>query len=107
MNSKAKESVQIERARKKIKQQLTSAEKRINTEALEEMSKLIQRQLQRHAKDRISLKDKTVTLFDENQHSAQTESKFVNRLLKQIKQKFDKANHQKKLRGRISVEYSK
>lgn len=101
MANKAKDSPQVQKARKKIKQQLDKADKRINAEALSEMSRLIQRQMQRKATDRVNLKSKTVTFFDENRHPAKTESKFVRRLLKQLQHQT--APKQKtNLEGRIS-----
>lgn len=107
MAIKAKESPQIQKARKKIKQQLAAADKRVNTEALKEMSLLIQRQLARHTAQRINLKSKVVTLFDENKHPAKTESKFVHRLLKQLKHTPTKSKQKKELEGRItSVNHS-
>jgi hypothetical protein len=104
MSAKAKESAQIQKARKKLKQQLAAAEKRINTEALQEMSKIIQAQITRHNPERISLKKKVVTLFDENTHPAKTESKFVMRLLHQLKSRLSKEKRAKALAGRITVE---
>lgn len=103
MSDKAKESAQVQKARKKIKDQLADAEKRINPEALHEMARIIQLQLSRRSSERINLKNKTVTLFDENQHSAKTESKFVNRLLKQIKQKIIDPSY-KQLEGRVKLQ---
>lgn len=100
MAVKAKESPQIQKARKKIKQQLAAAEKRVNTEALREMRALIQRQIARHTAERVDLKSKVVT-FDENKHSAKTESKFVNRLLKQLKHP-EKSKPKNELEGRIT-----
>ncbi|MBA3816403.1 MAG: hypothetical protein H0X29_07770 [Parachlamydiaceae bacterium] len=101
--SKAKESPQIEKARNKIKQQLEEAEKRINPQALAEMALLIQQQISRHKPDRVSLKTKQVThqpLFDENKHPAKTESRFVNRLLKDL-QHPKKSKPKNNLEGRI------
>lgn len=102
MATKAKESPQIEKARNKIKQQLAKAEARINSEALSKMVLLIQRQIS-HTPNRISLKKKQVThlpLFDENQHPAKTESKFVGNLLKEL-QHPKKTKQKGALEGRI------
>ena len=104
MSVKAKESAQIQKARKKIKNQLATADKRINIEALHEMSKLIRQQIARHANERVNLKSKLVTLFDENQHSAHTQSKFINRLLTQLKHKTPKEKDLRVLEGRIRVQ---
>lgn len=102
--AKAKESAQIQRARQKILQQIEAAEKRITPESLSKMTLLIHRQLSRHSSERISLKTKSITLFDENQHSAKTESRFIGKLLQQIKKI---PNESKALGGRISIERSK
>jgi hypothetical protein len=103
MATKAKESPQIQKARNKIKQQLANADKRINSEALKEMTLLIQRQLLRHTPDRVSLKKKQVShvpIFDENKHPAKTESKFVHHLLKEL-QHPKKTKRKSNLEGRI------
>lgn len=102
---KAKESPQVQKARKKIKQQLAAAEQRINDEALREMRLVIQRQIARHHSERIDLKSKVVTLFDENKHPAKSESKFVNRLLKDLKQP-PKTKKKGELEGRITPHQS-
>lgn len=100
MPAKAKESPQIQKARKKIKQQLKAAEKRMNAEALQTMSRLIKEQLSRQKSGRIDLKDRQITTFDENQHPAKTESKFVLNLIHQIKD--GKINTENDLEGRIT-----
>lgn len=100
MSGKAKESVQIQKARKKIKQQIASADKKINEGALLAMSKTIRLQISRHASERINLKEKIVTLFDENRHPAPTQNKFISKLAKQIKANPSDKNL-KKLEGRI------
>lgn len=99
MKIKAEESPQIKKARQKILRQIEAAEKRINPEALDRMSLLIKRQLTRHSPERISLKSKSITLFDENRHSAQTESRFIKRLMQQIEHPKHKGAN---LEGRIS-----
>lgn len=83
--AKAKESAQIHKARQKIQEQLIAAEKRTSPQALENMAKIIEKQLARRKPERITLKGRQITLFDENQHPAKTESKFVLKLLNQIK----------------------
>lgn len=103
MATKAKESLQIQKARNKIKKQLAEAEKRINSESLKEMTLLIQRQILRHTADRVNLKTKQVShlpLFDENQHPAKIESKFVRHLLKEL-QHPKKPKRKSDLEGRI------
>jgi hypothetical protein len=99
--AKAKESRQIQKARQKIKKQLAAAEKRVNPDALSSMSRLIQRQIARHSSERIDLKNRQITLFDENQHPAKTESRFISTLMNQIKQeRLSESDHD--LEGRIA-----
>jgi len=101
MSTKAKESPQIQKARKKIKRQLQAADKRINPETLAAMRQLIKLQLARHQPERIALKSRQVTIFDENQHPAKTESRFVTHLLQQLQQGEDQPSDND-LEGRIS-----
>lgn len=84
MTTKAKESIQVQRARKKIEQQISKSEKMTSPESLDSMRKMIQRQISRHSKERINLKNRDIVLFDENKHPAKTESKFVHSLLNQL-----------------------
>jgi hypothetical protein len=98
MTEKAKESAQILKARKKIERKLQMAEKKINPEALQTMSKIIKEQLNRQKDVRIDLKARHVT-FDENKHSAKTQSKFITKLINQIKH--NKIPSENELEGRI------
>lgn len=101
MAIKAKESPQVLKARRKLKKQMAEENKRITANALREMAKNIAHWLARHQKERIPLKDKTITLFDSNRHSARTQSKFINHLLQGLKQ--DKEQTEPKpLGGRIT-----
>lgn len=99
--SKAKESAQIQKARQKIQRQIEAAEKKFTPQSLSKMTLLIHRQLARQSAERISLKDKSITLFDENRHSAKTESRFVRKLLEHIEHSTSPAKS-KVLGGRIS-----
>lgn len=81
MAVKAKESPQVQKARRKIKRQLKAAERKMNPETLKAMSQLIKQQLARHQSERINLRKREFTIFDENQHPAKTESKFIMKLL--------------------------
>jgi hypothetical protein len=100
MTIKAKESAQIHKARKKIKKQLAAAEKRINSEALKEMRRIIQQQIARRKIERIDLKERQIALFDENKHPAKTESEFILQLLHRLKERPKK---DRKLEGRIKT----
>lgn len=81
---KSQESIQIKRARRKLKKQLQEEEKQITPQALQKMSQSIHQWISRHSDDRIQLKDKNITLFDANQHSAKIKSKFIDSLLKEL-----------------------
>jgi hypothetical protein len=85
MTVKAKESHQIQKVRKKIKEKIHEAEKQMSPEALLAMSYLIKQQLNRKKEGRINLKERQVTSFDENRHPAKTQSKFILKLIHQIK----------------------
>lgn len=99
MTTKAKESQHIQKARKKIEEQLKSAEKKMSPEALNTMSRLIKEQINRQQPGRVNLKHRQVTSMDENDRYAKTESKFILKMINQIKQKQSKPkNH---LEGRI------
>jgi hypothetical protein len=97
MAKKAQESAQIERARKKIEKQLLASEKQFNAESLRRMRELIENQLKRQSPTRVSLKTRQIVLFDENQHPAQTESRFVKHLLDKIKEGTSKKRPLKKV----------
>lgn len=100
MGVKAKESPQIVKARKKLQRHLEESEQQVNPDALKSMRHLIERQLARHQTERIDLKSKQVTLFDENKHPAKTESRFVAKLMRQLKTP-PVAPKSKKLEGRV------
>lgn len=84
MKITSKESRFISNARNKLKQKLAQEKKQINPKALERMTQLIHRQISRNP-GREPLKDKTVSVFDDNKHSAKVHSKFVINLLKNLK----------------------
>lgn len=84
MVAKAKESKQVEKARKKLKMQLQEENKLVTEAALKRVSHDIKIWISRHAQDRVQLKQKEISLFDENQHSEKIHSKFVKHLLKEL-----------------------
>lgn len=104
MSIKAKESRQIKKARKKLKKQFASEEKKINAEALQRMDRAIHHYINRHAGERIDLKSKTFTLFDENKHPATPESKFVLEMLKDLQQEKPEQKPPSSLEERITYE---
>lgn len=84
MAVKARESQQIQRLRRKIKEQIHDEHKQINQKALEQMRKAMKRWIGRHSEERISLLNKTITLFDENKHTERPHDKQISALMKQI-----------------------
>ena len=82
--TKAKESLQVQKARRKLEQQLQATEKRTNSEALNKMDRLIQEQLRRQKSNRVNLKKRQIASFDENRHPAQVRSHFILNLIKKI-----------------------
>ena len=97
----AKESKQVQRAREKIAKKLASENSRIDEKALEEMKQAIRHRIDRFAKDRVPLKDKSVELFDENKHISKIRSKFVKNLESILRKEAESTTSFKKLIGRI------
>jgi|688.fasta_scaffold25629_9 hypothetical protein len=95
----ANESPQILKARRKLQKQIDAENSKITAHALQRMAKTIEFWLDRHKRERVKLKDKSITLFDENRHPAKTQSKFVNHLLKNLQQEITP----KPLEGRIKI----
>ena len=85
MVAKAKESYNIEKARRKLKKQMDGEHARINVQALQKMTKAIEHWIDRHKSDRISLKDKSIHLFDENKHTAIPKNKYITNLITSLK----------------------
>lgn len=85
MNQKAKESAQIKKYRRKLQKQLENEKTQMTEAALKKAKDSMQLWISRHQSERINLKDKTITLFDENRHPARTESKFVHDLFSRIR----------------------
>lgn len=97
---KAKESAQVLKARKKLLQQMADENKHVTAQALDKIRKSIHYWIARHASERVSLKSKEITLFDENRHSAKPQNKFILNLLQNLKDSPQQKS--KKLAGRIS-----
>ena len=79
----AEESEKTKKAREKIRKQLEETEKKITKEALKEKSLEIHRWIARHAHHRVILKNKNISLFDENQNTAKV-SRFVSGALNKL-----------------------
>lgn len=71
----AEESFKTKKAREKLKKRLELMDAKITKEALEKKNIEIHRWISRHADRRIALKDKSISLFDENQNTADVSHK--------------------------------
>lgn len=71
----ALESEKTKKAREKLRKKLESLEQKITPQALERKSVEIQRWIARHAPQRTVLKQKTISLFDENKNTAEVSLK--------------------------------
>jgi len=72
MNKKlAEESLKTKKAREKLQKRFQSMDEVITKEAIEKKSIEIHRWISRHADKRVSLKNKSISLFDENQNAAE------------------------------------
>jgi len=83
-NMIAEESPKTRKAREKLKRQMDAYEKKITPQALEKKTIEIHRWIARHASNRIVLRSKTISLFDENQNAADLSEK-VSSLAEQLK----------------------
>ena len=101
MSTKAEESPQVKKARKKLEKQVKKENKLINQAAIEQMKKAIQVRIKRQGPARVPLAEKSVELFDENRHPATAKSKHVKQLLHQLKTEASKSLAFKPLIGRI------
>ena len=64
------ESAKTRRIRQKLEKQLSEYEQQVTPQAIERKTIEIHRWIARHAPERIALKDKNISLFDENQNAA-------------------------------------
>ncbi len=71
------ESLKTKRARNKLKKRLVAFDEKITEKALGEKSIEIHKWISRHADRRVTLKDKSISLFDENQNAAFTSEKIT------------------------------
>lgn len=100
MDKETKESPHVEKVRRKLKKKMAAESGQMTPEALAKMSSLIERQLMRHAPERIDLKTKEFQLFDKNRHPAAIKSKFVAHLLRDLKSA-SRRQDLKKMKGRF------
>ena len=104
MATKAKESKVVQKVRKKLEKVLNEEHAHFNSETLREVRKTIHKWIARHEPERISIENKTFTLFDENKHSSKTKSDYVNHLLHNLKHEADLEEEKRGrlLKGRVT-----
>lgn len=71
----AEESVKTRKTRLKLQRRLQEMDKGITQQALKRTSSEIHRWIARHASDRVALRTKSISLFDENQNAANLSQK--------------------------------
>ena len=81
----AKESFKTQKARHKLQKRFEVMESQITKEAIEEKTSEIHRWISLHANRRVSLKNKSISLFDENENAALISQKIV-KLAKGLKE---------------------
>ena len=72
MATKANESSQVKKYRKKLEESIIEEKKLINPESLDKMKASIHEWINKHSGERINLKTKNVELFDENQKTTKS-----------------------------------
>lgn len=101
MNDKAAESKQVQKAREKLKHQLQEEQKLVTEEALRKGSEEIKSWITRHQKERIKLRGKDVSLFDENKHPAKLHSRYIKHLIEDLAKPVP-PNAERNLSGRVT-----
>jgi lysyl-tRNA synthetase class I len=76
-NQIAEESPKTRKALEKLKRQMDAADKKITPQALQKKAIEIHRWIARHASNRIILKNKSICLFDENEHAAKLSQRML------------------------------
>lgn len=79
------ESVKTRKAREKLKKRMDAFEKKMTSQALEKKTAEIHRWIAVNAMHRVVLHNKAISLFDENQNSAEVSRK-VEGLVQQLRQ---------------------
>jgi hypothetical protein len=77
------ESLKTKKAREKLKKKLQSMDEKFTKEALNKKSIEIHRWISRHADRRVILREKSISLFDENQNAAEV-SQRISKLVEKI-----------------------
>ena len=92
-NMFAEESLKTQKARAKLIRRFGEHEKKITPEELEKKAVEIHRWIARHAPNRVALKAKSISLFDENQNTAKL-SRRVAQLAESIQQELSSISQQ-------------
>jgi lysyl-tRNA synthetase class I len=83
----AEESYKTKKVRKKLKKHLEKIDSQITQQELNRKIVEIHRWISRHAPHRISLKNKSISLFDENQNAAKCSQKIMG-IISQLQKTF-------------------
>lgn len=97
------ESRQVRKVRQKLEKVLQEEHTHFNTKELGEVKHSIYQWIARHEPERVSIKNKSFSLFDENKHSSSPESQYVRSLLEDLKKGFNKKSRRFKLAGRVKA----
>lgn len=81
----AEESLKTKKVREKLKKHLESFDQKVTAPALKKKLIEIHRWIERHASQRVVLKEKSISLFDENRNAAEF-SQRVGILVEKLKQ---------------------
>lgn len=82
----AAESEHVRRARRKLQKMMEDEAKLFNPEKLQQVSEVMRRWINRYARERTPLREKTIALFDSNRHAAKTSSEYVRQLRDRLNQ---------------------
>jgi hypothetical protein len=77
------ESYKTRKAREKLRKHLANCESKMTPQALEKKTVEIHRWISRHASQRIVLRTKTISLFDENENAMDASQK-ISKLAEQV-----------------------
>jgi hypothetical protein len=80
----AEESLKTRKAREKLRRYLEKLDAQITPQALKQKSIEIHRWITRHANYRVALKEKSISLFDENQNTAKL-SQRITKIAEQLR----------------------
>ncbi len=81
----AEESLKTKKVREKLKKHLESFDQKVTASALKKKLIEIHRWIERHASQRVVLKEKSISLFDENRNAAEF-SQRVGLVVEKLKQ---------------------